>query len=348
LQTFKYRIGPFEAWRQYALRSFVLVAVLALSLATASRAAALYILTGGSDSAIVLDGSAESTQAVQDFSSKLICVTGNSSGYTLSLTAGQAVTVTHDGATASTAALAGETVSGLLSRMHVTADDDEMIGVDVSGTAVALNVTSNLTYRDTVVEPVSHQTLRVASADLPAGTEQVTQQGSDGVRTAVYEVTYSDGKLASRDLVAADGDTSVDEIVACGTAVSSVSSSDRIASVSANAAGGGVLTFKSGGTMKYSSVRSMTATAYTSGYGGADNITATGTCVGVGTVAVDPSVIPLGTKMYIVTSNGRVVYGVAVAEDTGVRGNRLDLYYDSYQKCISFGRRTCTVYILGK
>ena len=90
----------------------------------------------------------------------------------------------------------------------------------------------------------------------------------------------------------------------------------------------------------------MTATAYTAGYGGADHYTATGTRVQVGTVAVDRNVIPLGTRMYIVTNDGSVVYGTAVAEDTGVRGNIVDLYYNTYSQCISFGRRSCTVYVL--
>ena len=45
-------------------------------------------------------------------------------------------------------------------------------------------------------------------------------------------------------------------------------------------------------------------------------------------------------------ADGSVVYGTAVAEDTGVRGNIIDLYYDTYQQCINFGRRTCNVYIL--
>ena len=65
----------------------------------------------------------------------------------------------------------------------------------------------------------------------------------------------------------------------------------------------------------------------------------------VGSVAVDKSVIPLGTRMYIV-AGGNVVYGLAVAEDTGVKGNTIDLYYDTYEECIQFGRRNCTVYIL--
>lgn len=66
----------------------------------------------------------------------------------------------------------------------------------------------------------------------------------------------------------------------------------------------------------------------------------------MGTVAVDKSVIPLGTRMYIVTNDGSVIYGMAVASDTGVRGNKVDLYYGTYQQCINFGRRSCTVYIL--
>ena len=89
----------------------------------------------------------------------------------------------------------------------------------------------------------------------------------------------------------------------------------------------------------------MTATAYTAGHGGVDKCTATGTSVRVGTVAVDKRVIPLGTKLYIVTNDG-IVYGTAVAEDTGVKGNKIDLYFDTYQQCINFGRRGCTVYIL--
>ena len=106
------------------------------------------------------------------------------------------------------------------------------------------------------------------------------------------------------------------------------------------------LTLADGTTLNFSGVRSMTATAYTAGHGGADYTTATGTFVEVGTVAVDRSVIPLGTEMFIITNDG-IVYGTAVARDTGVRGNVIDLYYDTYRECIEFGRRSCTVYILG-
>ena len=53
-----------------------------------------------------------------------------------------------------------------------------------------------------------------------------------------------------------------------------------------------------------------------------------------------------GREVLIVAADGSVVYGTAVAADTGVRGNIVDLYYDTYQQCINFGRRTCNVYIL--
>ena len=109
--------------------------------------------------------------------------------------------------------------------------------------------------------------------------------------------------------------------------------------------GSGVLTLKDGTVLNYSGVRSMTATAYTTGHGGVGTRTASGTAVHVGSVAVDKSVIPLGTRMYIV-AGGNVVYGLAVAEDTGVKGSKIDLYYDTYDECIQFGRRSCTVYIL--
>ena len=127
---------------------------------------------------------------------------------------------------------------------------------------------------------------------------------------------------------------------------SSCSTAAPIASVSKNADGSGILTLTDGTTLNFSGVRSMTATAYTAGEDGVDYTTATGTFVKVGVVAVDKRVIPLGTRMYIVAADGSVVYGTAVAEDTGVRGNIVDLYYDTYEQCINFGRRTCNVYIL--
>ncbi len=86
----------------------------------------------------------------------------------------------------------------------------------------------------------------------------------------------------------------------------------------------------------------MIATAYTAHDYGCSGITAMGLPAGRGIVAVDPRVIPLGTRLYI---SG---YGYALAGDTGgaIRGNRVDLGFNSYRDAIRFGRREVTVYRL--
>ena len=327
-------------WKRFGAPVFVMAAVFCVVGATTDRASALYILTGAEDSAIVLDESAQ----VQDFSSQLVFLSTSSTGYDVTLAANQDVSISYDGETISCQSKR-ETISDLLSRMKIVPGPLDMVAVDLSGDSVVLTIDDQLTYYDQVSEVVSYETVRVANPDLPQGTEQVVQEGADGIRSAIYEVVWSGGEMVSRQFVEQLDSTAVDEIVEYGTSGQAVTASDRLVNVAKNSDGSGVLTFSSGTTLAFSSVKSMTATAYTAGYGGADYTTATGTLVDVGTVAVDKSVIPLGTEMYIVTNDG-VVYGHAVAADTGVKGNKVDLYYDTYEQCINFGRRSCTVYIL--
>ncbi|WP_234407868.1 3D domain-containing protein [Anaerosinus massiliensis] len=87
---------------------------------------------------------------------------------------------------------------------------------------------------------------------------------------------------------------------------------------------------------------SMVASAYSAYDPGNSNTTSTGSLVRKGLVAVDPNVIPLGTRLYIPG------YGNAIADDTGgaIRGNRIDLAFDSHQEAIQFGRREIVVYII--
>ena len=315
---------------------------LLVSWVSTDQAAALYILTGTDDAAIILD---EATRDVPDLSSQLVYVTSSGTGYDVTLAAGQTVTVNHHGSTISVQSRK-ETISALLNRLHIELGPMDMVAVDLSAPGVDLTVSDQITYYDQVRETVAYETERVANPDLPKGTERVVQAGVDGERTAIYEVIWSGGEQVSRHFVEEVDSTAVNEIIEYGTAATAVTADDRIASVNQNSDGSGTLVFQSGATLNFSSAKSMTATAYTSGHGGADSCTATGTFVRKGVVAVDKNVIPLGTKMYIVASDGSVVYGMAVAEDTGVRGNKVDLYYDTYQQCINFGRRSCTVYIL--
>lgn len=86
----------------------------------------------------------------------------------------------------------------------------------------------------------------------------------------------------------------------------------------------------------------MHATAYSPQDPGVKSYTATKTKLRKGVVAVDPKVIPLGSKLYI---EG---YGEAVAEDVGrsIKGNRIDLAFDTHKEALNFGRRNVKVTIL--
>jgi 3D (Asp-Asp-Asp) domain-containing protein len=86
----------------------------------------------------------------------------------------------------------------------------------------------------------------------------------------------------------------------------------------------------------------MIATAYTAGCYGCSGITATGKHAGFGVIAVDPSIIPLGTQLFIPG------YGRAIAGDTGgaIVGHRVDLGMNTLAQALRFGRRSVTVYVL--
>lgn len=96
------------------------------------------------------------------------------------------------------------------------------------------------------------------------------------------------------------------------------------------------------GAERFESVRSMVATAYLPSDGNGAGITSTGIRARRGVVAVDPRVIPYGTRVYIPG------YGVALAADTGgaIVGNRIDLCMEDYGEAMRFGRRSVKVYIL--
>ncbi len=340
---------------------FCLTAAAVTGLCATGWAGSLFLAAGADgEAAIVLEpGRAEAP----DLSSRIIYVSNGSRGYDVTLREGAAVTVRHGDSTVSVQSRK-ETVSALLARLGVRPGSLELIGVKLSGDGAEVNVSSELTYYDCVTEAAPFATRRIANPEMPEGTERVIQEGSGGVRSAVYEVVCSNGALRSRRFVEELSSTAVERIVEYGAAgpepqpepaqekkaaggglAEYGETGGGIAGVSENAAGGGVLTLKDGTELNYSAALSMTATAYTTGYDGVGTITASGTAVHVGSVAVDKSVVPLGTRVYV-AAEGNIVYGLALAEDTGVKGSCIDLYYDTYDECVQFGRRPCTVYIL--
>jgi len=170
-----------------------------------------------------------------------------------------------------------------------------------------------------------------ASTDLNAGEERIAQNGQNGKRLETYEITYLDGVMQSKVLV--DNKTIT----------------KAIAQITET--GGASVTLASrGDDARYSKVMTMTATGYCickTCTGSGNGITATGRQAKKGVVAVDPKVIPLGSRVWVETENGSYVYGAAIAADTGgaIKGNKIDLCFGSHQEALNFGRRTVKVYI---
>ncbi len=191
--------------------------------------------------------------------------------------------------------------------------------------ACALRVTRVRESYETVVESVPYSTQRIDDNTLRSGLTRLVQSGVSGKRDAVYRVVFRDGEEVSRELIASK---TVKEpqtrIVATGTRVEESSRETSSSSRSESLSGAKSFT--------------VSATAYTH----TGNRTRTGTWPKVGTIAVDPRVIPLGTRLYV---EG---YGYGVAEDTGgaIKGNKIDLFMETTSACYNWGRRSVTVYIL--
>ena len=106
---------------------------------------------------------------------------------------------------------------------------------------------------------------------------------------------------------------------------------------------------KSGTPENYRNVLDIVATAYAPGPHDNEqwgNLTYIGTQVRPGIIAVDPRVIPLGTKVYIRFPDGSGTY--AVAEDTGgaIKGNRIDIAMWTVKEAYKFGMQDVKVYVL--
>jgi len=193
--------------------------------------------------------------------------------------------------------------------------------------------------REVVVETqeLPFQTVFKNNNDLEKGKTQKVQDGKKGLKEVTLEILYEDGVEVAKQIVDENiVEGAVNEIVEKGTLT--------------------LVAVSRGNTRQYSQVLSMTATAYSAGFSSTGKnpgdkyygITASGTKVGPGVVAVDPKVIPLGTKLYIESTDGTPHYGVASAEDTGgaIKGNKIDLFFETPQEVKKFGRRTVKVYVL--
>jgi 3D (Asp-Asp-Asp) domain-containing protein len=173
------------------------------------------------------------------------------------------------------------------------------------------------------------RTVHEIDFSLPPGAVKILRHGQPGIALAMVDYTQTDGKLRKHVLATRILRKPQDRVIAEG-----VGTTDAIAD------------FAKHGLEKTSYIASgaldMIATAYTAGCIGCSGYTASGYRAGHGIVAVDPSVIPLGTRLYIPG------YGFAIAGDTGgaIHGDRIDLGFDSLSDAMQFGRRPVKVYTL--
>ena len=160
--------------------------------------------------------------------------------------------------------------------------------------------------------------------DMFEGEKKVITKGEVGQKTESLKNTYVNGVLETTEVLKSEiTKDPVKEVVEVGTKKGTVAPNGKNAK----------------------RVIVMQATAYDPTAG---SKTAMGTRARVGAVAVDPKVIPLGSKLYIESMDGFASYGYATAEDTGgaIKGNRIDLFYNSNAEANRFGRRNVKVYVL--
>lgn len=242
----------------------------------------------------------------------------------------------------------GETVGQLLSRNGIKTYGSFSISEDMSALTydgMQLHIDNVVQAEESYTVEDPYEVVYCNDPTLPVGQEKVLVQGVAGQVLRVAQVVYRNGQEQSRIILEESVlQQPVDEIVAVGTGtkVGEKRTEPLI--------GDGVIVLPTGEVLTYSSADTYKATAYTSYDAGCDRITATGTYVHAGTVAVDPKVIPYGTRMFIVTNDGRYIYGVSTAEDCGggVKGKHVDLYFETKAEAYAFGVRSCTIYFLGE
>ena len=340
----------FERIKSNALRArriLLITAVCAFSLfaaalvpeAAENSASAMYLLTN--DSYVAVDHPSVDV-FLTDAQAELI---SHKDGNDLRLTPGLEVTIRYQDMEKTTVSRE-ESVRDLLARMWVFPSPLEMVAVEFGETTLDIEIASEFIFYEHVGTVTEHEVIYQYADDKPDWYEGIIQEGVDGVQSEVYEVIYQDGVETGRHLIDIIDTEPVPAIIEIGTLSNFANNDDAVASIVTNEDGTGVITLENGKTVTFNESRTMRGTAYNSEEPGLTNFTYSGTETHVGVVAVDKKVIPLGTKLYIVSNDGYCVYGFAIAEDTGVRGNHVDLYMNSIEECIQFGVRECTVYIL--
>ncbi len=250
--------------------------------------------------------------------------------------------------------VAGRTVADVLNAAGIKLGEDDVVEPSLNtklsdGMSIEVYRVTKKMVTETVSIP--YKTITKKSASMYIYQTKVQTAGRDGEKRVTSECIYINGeflvKSPVKSIVLSDP---VNKVVVKGTkTVTSVSSNFRITAtntISEMAVPSDVVIGDNGLPVNYRKSIRAKATAYCM----PGCTTSTGKRAQTGYIAVDPREIPYGTEMYIVSADGRYVYGYCIAADTGGfiydHDWTVDLYMNSERQCINWGRRDIVIYFL--
>lgn len=260
----------------------------------------------------------------------------------ISITRSFPVTIQADGKMGSYFVLGG-TVAEAIQSAGIPLGDDDIVNLDLDAEVkkddnIVINRVEYKTYSKT--ETVEYKVIDKLSPLIRKGRSKLLSEGSNGKKELLVEEKYIDGKLKETNIIEEYTIVeAVDQVMLRGAKVAA----------SPMTAFAGYELDENGVPKNYKKVLSnQVATAYSAakkGMWGSSGLPAV-----TGYVAVDPTVIPYGTKLYIATPDNSFVYGYCIAGDTGtglVEGViDVDLMFDSYRESCLFGKKKVNIYIL--
>lgn len=241
------------------------------------------------------------------------------------------------------------TVKELLSKAGVRLNEDDIVSLKLSKELkknTKLRV-KRVTYKEVKkTVDVDYETTVKYDDSMYEEQVYVKREGKKGKQVKYYKKKYIDGKYDSKELIKTEiTKDPVSKIVVWGSKPSLYGGNVAKRVISDLTPPYKIDMDENNRPVKYKKKIVGKATAYCTG-----TVTSTGRRAQEGVVAVDPREIPYGSKLYIVSSDNRYVYGYAIAGDTGgfiYNSNTVvDLYINGYSACKQFGRRTVEIYVL--
>lgn len=247
----------------------------------------------------------------------------------------------------------GGTVAEALKKAGIEVDEHDFVEPNLE-TQITDTVYIDYTDIDYVngsyTENIPFATETVYSNNAPKGEVKTLSAGSNGVKEVYYTEKLVNGVSVEKNVtgtaVITEAINAKQQVGTKLNAPTAVKTSAEVKSISVLTPAKAIELDANGNPISFKSKMTVRATAYT--YTG--NNCATGVAPAPGYIAVNPKVIPYGTKLYIKSPDGSVVYGYAVAADTGgfIRKHPtgVDLFMATRSACVSFGVRNMEIYIL--